>query len=224
VKKSFTLIELLVVLAIVGVLMSLLQPALSKTMETAVTKVCSQQMREINTALNLYLEDHNEQFWAEAGFNWRLRQWHESLINEKIYDITHDNINEYMDSKEKLRCPMGQPDYFHRYMTYGFLSRGQMDFRRFSNPSSQFILGDSMNPNGYQTMRIIRPEFHSYYGGISLRHNQGSYANILHLDGHVTPYGQGDFSGLYWLNDDSNKRLFTGAAIHAKGEVLPFSF
>lgn len=223
-KKAFTLVELMVVISIIGILVSLLQPAISKTMDTAVTKVCAQQMREVNTALNLYLEDHNQQFWADAGFIWWQRQWHESLINEKVVVKTHDNVNEYLDSKDKLRCPMGQPDYFHRYMTYGFLSRGEMDFRAFVNPSSQFILGDSMTPQGYQTMRVIRQNFDPYYGGLSLRHNQGAYANVLHLDGHVTPYSESDMSGLYWLHDDNNQRRFTGAAIYSKGEVLPFNF
>ena len=58
VSAAFTLIELLVVIAIIGVLMSILIPALSRARMTAKSTVCSTRLRTMGQGLVLYANDN----------------------------------------------------------------------------------------------------------------------------------------------------------------------
>ncbi|EDM28491.1 hypothetical protein LNTAR_11261 [Lentisphaera araneosa HTCC2155] len=60
--KKFTLIELLVVVAIIGILASLLLPALGKARKTAMKAICVNNNKQIVTALFMYTDDHDQYF------------------------------------------------------------------------------------------------------------------------------------------------------------------
>ncbi len=55
---AFTLVELLVVIAIIGVLVSMLLPALSKTRENAWTVICASNLRQQGLAAGSYQSDN----------------------------------------------------------------------------------------------------------------------------------------------------------------------
>lgn len=55
-KKGFTLIELLVVIAIIGILASLLLPALTAVKERANITKCKSNLRQLATAMQLYVD------------------------------------------------------------------------------------------------------------------------------------------------------------------------
>jgi prepilin-type processing-associated H-X9-DG protein/prepilin-type N-terminal cleavage/methylation domain-containing protein len=64
--KKFSLIELLVVIAIIGVLASLLLPALGKARKTSQQAVCKSQFKQIGSAVLMYADD-NDQYMPTAS-------------------------------------------------------------------------------------------------------------------------------------------------------------
>jgi prepilin-type N-terminal cleavage/methylation domain-containing protein/prepilin-type processing-associated H-X9-DG protein len=63
-RGGFTLVELLVVIGIIAVLLSILLPTLSKARRSAYTLQCSSNMRQIATAMIMYIQDNKGRFPA----------------------------------------------------------------------------------------------------------------------------------------------------------------
>jgi prepilin-type N-terminal cleavage/methylation domain-containing protein/prepilin-type processing-associated H-X9-DG protein len=137
-RHAFTLVELLVVIGIIAVLIGILLPTLNGARRAAYTVQCSSNMRQLATAMLMYINDNKGKFPATAsdevagitpgGGFW----WPDTLVtgnyikgtNLNVYKKTPSTTSEKVfSSKSPFRCPEGIPE------EYGKLSgSGQGDY------------------------------------------------------------------------------------------------
>ena len=65
--SAFTLVELLIVIAIIGVLASLLLPALSMAKASAHATTCKNHLRQMGLGLKMYVDENNNSYPFYAG-------------------------------------------------------------------------------------------------------------------------------------------------------------
>ncbi len=111
--QGFTLIELLVVIAIIAILAAILFPVLAKAKEVARCSSCGNNMKQINTALLLYVDDNAGRFIDSPN-----------MYYCRLLDIAHgvrspqdsrgpyamDLLDRYIRNKTVWLCPSLGPD------------------------------------------------------------------------------------------------------------------
>lgn len=113
---GFTLIEMLVVVAIIGILASLILPALSSAKSRAKTASCVSNMRQFAVALQLYSQDNQDKLLPNKdGMNVSLGEtwvegW-EGLPGPDCTNVTYlkqSLIYQYVSNPEIWRCPVNR--------------------------------------------------------------------------------------------------------------------
>jgi prepilin-type N-terminal cleavage/methylation domain-containing protein/prepilin-type processing-associated H-X9-DG protein len=75
-RDGFTLIELLVVIAIIAILAAILFPVFAQAREKARATMCQSHLKELNTALMMYVQDYDETLpWVQFLTNAPAANW-----------------------------------------------------------------------------------------------------------------------------------------------------
>jgi prepilin-type N-terminal cleavage/methylation domain-containing protein/prepilin-type processing-associated H-X9-DG protein len=104
--QGFTLVELLVVISIIGLLMGLSVPVLSRARENARRTKCLSNVRQLRIALQLYADSHDGRVPPrdyEGGAVWV------------------DRLEPYYLNRKLLRCPTDKRGTDQSYLMNGFI-------------------------------------------------------------------------------------------------------
>ncbi len=110
--KRFTLIELLVVIGIIGILASLLMPALSYAKRVANTAVCKNNLKQIATSGTLYADDWDgilihdgDQFFKLSSGDWL----------EKVDGYEECSVGKFSNARTSINnCPESVRQFGYR--------------------------------------------------------------------------------------------------------------
>lgn len=171
-SRGFTLVEVLVVIAVVGVLSSLLLPAISRARDSGRRVVCMSNQRQLWMAWSMYADSNAGKPVPHAAPNTSERvYWYgaEDMQTGRL-DHTRGTLSDYLDAapgdRSAYECP-AQPEGSYREQggpggfttTYGYnayalapSTSGYGDLSRqrwpavhdFASPAQLFVFGDSL--------------------------------------------------------------------------------
>ena len=186
-KSLFTLLELIMVIAIIGILITLLLPTLSKSKELARSSICKSN-------LNQYFQAHTH-IMKDRNHNW--------YNNDRFRSKVENYLGTGGITDSAVKCPtrieVGGNGTYARNGDIG----GQIDFTYQVNQADSVLLFSEKLIGGNGREYIVSRN--SFSKGVSIYHLKQS-ANVTSFDGSVrqSPRAkvQADTAEPYYLNPE----------------------
>lgn len=199
-RKEFTLIELLVVVAIIGILASMLLPALQNAREKAKATLCKNNLKQCGYAQLLYADDSDgwstfqkgiSDIWPKFLYlNGYLPQPDDSNDAESIFVCpSYPPYGKWLTANTPkcygMRGTSGLAWFAGRFNLSGSTIRVEdgystAEYSTAQTPSEFMFIADSKR-DGVEEQRYF---FHTFGAYLHLRHNLRT--NVLFADGHVS--------------------------------------
>ena len=187
--NGFTLIELLVVIAIIAILAAVLFPVIAAAKETAKTARCASNMRQMGTAVTLYLDSNNGNFPPSTCSTnvlliARLQKYCRAAL---LYGCPDDK---YFGKAPPGYQTVRKTSYgSNSYMDPGDIAEGYgyTDMSMFKQPSRTVYIAEmkcTTTADHFHPLMWTTGARDPDYDGIGMTVHAGK-ANYLFLDGHV---------------------------------------